>query len=103
MEIVQKILTLSSEAENAGIICQGGLNPNIEILNKFKILLRSRHPWGGAPFSNFPMFKTVTGSLLTSYSRFGYWNFEHSNLPFDLAQGGELVEPLRASCLRFRI
>ena len=25
------------------------------------------------------------------------------NLPFDLAQGGELVEPFRASCFGFRI
>ena len=35
-------------------------------------------------------------------------SFEHSsikilNLPFDLAQGDELVEPFRASCFEFRV
>ena len=79
MGIVQKILTLFTEAEKAGTICLGGLNPNIEYRNPKQI-----------QNSNFPMFKTVTGSLLMSSSSFGHWNFEHSNL-------------FRASCFGFRI
>ena len=34
------------------------------------------------------MTKTFQGKTL-----FGYLNFGHWDLPFDLAQGGELVEP----------
>jgi hypothetical protein len=34
---------------------------------------------------------------------FGHLNFGHSYLPFDFAQGGELVEPFRISCFEFRI
>jgi hypothetical protein len=32
---------------------------------------------------------------------FGHLDFGNSNLPFDLAQGGELVEPFRISDFRF--
>jgi len=31
--------------------------------------------------------------ILNDQNRFGIWNFGHCYLPFDLAQGGELVEP----------
>ncbi len=41
------------------------------------------------------MFKTV----LPYYSSSGFVSFGHSSLPFDLAQGGELVEPFRVSDL----
>jgi hypothetical protein len=34
---------------------------------------------------------------------FGHLDFGNSNLPFDLAQGGELVEPFRISDFLFRI
>jgi hypothetical protein len=34
---------------------------------------------------------------------FGHLNFGDSNLPFDWAQGGELVEPFRISCFGFCI
>ena len=33
----------------------------------------------------------------------GHLNFGDSNLPFDLAQGGEPVEPFRISYFEFRI
>jgi len=36
-------------------------------------------------------------------SRLGHLDLDHLNVPFDSAQGGELVEPFRVSCLRFRI
>jgi hypothetical protein len=57
------------EPEDAGTTCKRGLNPNIEYRNPKQI-----------QNSNFLMFKTMTGSLLMSYSTFDYWNFEHSNL-----------------------
>ena len=31
--------------------------------------------------------------ILNDQNRFGIWKFGHCYLPFDLAQGGELVEP----------
>ena len=34
---------------------------------------------------------------------FCHWNFGNLNLPFDWAQGGELVEPFRASDFDIRI
>mgnify|MGYP001812782076 CR=1 FL=1 len=62
-----------------------------------KLVLRTPHPAGGAPVSNYQNFD----------SRF-HLCLEHSNiwildLPFDLAQGGELVEPFRFSCFDIRI
>ena len=40
------------------------------------------------------MTKTVLiGSFFDILSMFGILNFGHCDLPFDLAQGGELVEP----------
>jgi hypothetical protein len=64
-------------------------------------------------FSNDPNENLRTNFSL---SRFGHLNFDHSDLPFDFAQGGESfdsaqdrepaerrVEPFRASDLGFRI
>jgi hypothetical protein len=46
------------------------------------------------------MFKTVLPYYSSSgFVSFGHLNFGHSSLPFDLAQGGELVEPFRVSDL----
>jgi hypothetical protein len=77
---------------------------------------------GGAPVSkqiqnpNFQMSKTHNRTRISRCVGFGHCDFEHSDLPFDLAQGGEsfdsaqdrepaerLVEPFRASCFEFRI
>jgi len=46
-----------------------------------------------------PMFKTETHVV----HGFGRLNLDHWILPFDVAQGGELVEPFRISCFGFRI
>jgi len=40
---------------------------------------------------------------MTNDQRFGILNFGHCNLPFDLAQGGELVEPFDICYLGFVI
>ena len=60
-------------------------------------------PTGSIPqgrFSNVPNKNSKANSGLF---RFGHLNFDHSDLPFDVAQGGELVEPFRASNLGIRI
>jgi hypothetical protein len=46
------------------------------------------------PNSNFQMDETV---LPATPLRFEHSNLSHWILPFDMAQGGELVEPFRAS------
>jgi len=40
--------------------------------------------------------------LMETFLRFEHSNFGHFLLPFDVAQGGELVEPFRASDLVLR-
>jgi len=62
------------------------------------------------------MFKTRDEGLTSCFPGFGHLDFGNSDLPFDLAQGGEsfdfaqdrepverLVEPFRASNFGFRI
>ena len=49
------------------------------------------------------MSKTHNRTRISRCVGFGHCDFEHSDLPFDFAQGGELVEPFRASCFEFRI
>jgi UDP-N-acetylmuramoyl-tripeptide--D-alanyl-D-alanine ligase len=49
------------------------------------------------------MFKTRTTGRRLSFQSFDHLNFGNSDLPFDLVQGGELVEPFRISCFGFRI
>ncbi len=41
----------------------------------------------------------MTRPTLCDEQSFEHWRIRILNLPFDLAQGGELVEPFRASCL----
>jgi DNA-binding transcriptional LysR family regulator len=52
----------------------------------------------GIQNSNAPMLKRNSAA-----HGLGYLNLDHWILPFDVAQGGELVEPFRISCLGFRI
>ncbi len=58
-------------------------------------------------FWYFCRFLSIQGS--EKYERafnffcLGHLNFGNSNLPFDLAQGGEPVEPFRISYFEFRI
>ena len=40
--------------------------------------------------------------ILNDQNRFGISNFGHCDLPFDLAQGGELVEPFDICDLEFQ-
>jgi hypothetical protein len=42
-------------------------------------------------------------SISNGPNRFGFLNFGHCDLPFDLAQGGELVEPFGICDLLFGI
>ena len=86
------------------------VNPKSEYRNPKQI--QNLHPVesseGGPPtgsipqgrFSNVPNKNSKANSGLF---RFGHLNFDHSDLPFDVAQGGELVEPFRASNLGIRI
>jgi hypothetical protein len=69
--------------------------------------------WGDRPFfasseekseiriTEIQMTKTI--NALMEWYCLGNWKIRILNLPFDLAQGGELVEPFRASCFGFRI
>ena len=62
-------------------------NPKFETLNICKILIFQRSKGN------------CTNRLILS---FGHLNLENLDLPFDLAQGGELVEPFRISIFGFR-
>jgi hypothetical protein len=58
--------------------------PKFEIRNKFKLQ------------------RLQSSKQNLSAHRFGHLNLSHSNLPFDVAQGGEALEPFRISCFVFR-
>ena len=53
--------------------------------------------------SNVSMFKTKNEGATSKFPGFDHLDFGNSDLPFDLAQGGELVEPFRAPGFGFRI
>jgi hypothetical protein len=72
----------------------------MEHKNKSEIRISKSETNSKFEFSNVPNENLRTNFSL---SRFGRLDFGHSDLPFDFAQGGELVEPFRASCLGFRI
>jgi len=48
-------------------------------------------------------FDTFQVYLFIDKNKFGILNFGHCDLPFDLAQGGELVEPFGICYLKFLI
>jgi len=63
---------------------------------------------GGSPVSNKsqnpnPNDQNLQGICFGHIEKFGILNFGHWDLPFDLAQGGELVEPFDIWILAFVI
>jgi hypothetical protein len=54
-----------------------------------------------APSTKLPINLEFQYSMTKTQNRFGISNFGHCDLPFDLAQGGKLVEPVDTCDLEF--
>jgi hypothetical protein len=68
-------------------------------ISKFEILISKSETNSNIKFSNDPN----PYQLNPKFFCLGNLNFGHFILPFDLAQGGELVEPFRISDFVLRI